>query len=244
MVKPVFVVPFYNHAAAFESFALKLAKVKLPVVVVNDGSSVEERQKLGTICQTYDFECITLPRNGGKGVAVSAGLQYAYGKGYTHAIQIDADGQHDLNDIEKFLSAAKKNPQAIICGAPIYDASAPKGRLIGRQITRFWVKIETFGANITDTMCGYRVYPLGQIAPLLKHLHFMRMGFDIEILVKSAWRNIAIINVPTKVIYPTGGVSHFKMGRDNFFISLLHTYLCCQMPVALIRKGLLKCKTR
>ena len=152
-------------------------------------------------------------------------------------MQIDADGQHDIHDIPLFFKIANSHPNDLIIGNPTYDESAPRSRLIGRKITKFWVMVETLNKNMPDTMCGFRVYPLKLIEPVLKTIKFKRMGFDIEIVVKAFRNGVKIISIPTKVIYPESGVSHFHTFRDNFYISLLHTYLCCLIPIWLIKRG-------
>ena len=225
--KPIIAIPFYNHLSLFESVAGKLSLYANFVLLINDGSDKNQTEGLKKVCQKYGFMYIEHPKNLGKGSALVTAFQYAKENGYSHLLQVDADGQHNYDDIEKFLMISKDNPTCLINGAPIYDASAPKARLYGRKITKFWVSIETFGADIDDTMCGFRVYPVSSVFQLLPILYFKRMGFDTEILVKSYLNGIKIINVPTKVIYPKTGVSHFNAFKDNFEISLMHTTLCC-----------------
>ena len=100
--------------------------------------------------------------NQGKGGAVITGLKAAFADGFTHALQVDADGQHQLDDIPKMLAKAVQHPNSVISGLPQYDASIPKGRLYGRYLTHFWVWIETLSLQIKDSMCGFRVYPLAE----------------------------------------------------------------------------------
>ena len=234
---PVLVVPFYNHGPALKQTAPALFKQNLPVIVVNDGSTTEHTRIAKELCQKYHFEYIENAQNDGKGAAVKKGLSHAIQKGYSHVLQVDADGQHNLEDIASFLDLAQKNPTALIAGQPVYDTSVPKSRLYGRKITNFWVKIETGGKLKLDAMCGFRVYPLTSIVPLLRHIWFNRMGFDVEILVKSFLNKIKIIGKDTKIIYPKGGVSHFHAFKDNFEISCLHTCLCVYSIYKLLTKG-------
>jgi len=227
MSKPIILIPFYNHGPAFKQMAAQLNKLKHPpVLIVDDGSNQQHSATALKICEKYHFFYFKNPTNQGKGGAIKQGLNWAYQNNYTHTLQIDADGQHDLNDIDTFLKLSEKNPDAIISAQPSYDKSAPKSRLYGRKITNFWVWIETGGRLKLDTMCGFRVYPLLKIIPILSKIHFNRMGFDIEILVKSFLNNIQTIGKATKIIYPSCGVSHFHALRDNIEISCLHTYLC------------------
>ena len=237
MIKSVIIVPCYNHADAFTKVADKLSKFQEPVIVVDDGSSAVQSKKIKNICTAHKFFYLKNLKNGGKGAAMITGFKFAIAKGFTHALQIDADGQHDIRDIPLFFKIATSYPKTLIIGNPVYDASAPRSRLIGRKITNFWVMVETFNKNMPDTMCGFRVYPLKLIEPILKTIKFKRMGFDIEIIVKAFRSGVKIIPVPTKVIYPETGVSHFHAFRDNFYISLLHIYLCCLIPSWLIKRG-------
>lgn len=226
MFKPIIVIPFFNHGLAFKKMALRLEKLQLPVLLINDGSSSDETQLLNQLCLKHHFFCIHNVQNTGKGEAVKRGFNWAVSKGYTHALQVDADGQHDLNDVDDFLKEAQNNPNFIISGEPVYDETAPKARLYGRQITSFWVFLETGGKLKMDSMCGFRVYPLNQMKKILPILWFNRMGFDIEILVKSFLNKIPVKAKNTKVVYQKDGVSHFRPFKDNFEIGCVHACLC------------------
>ena len=236
MFKPVIIIPCYNHADAFEKLAVHLIDFDLPIILVDDGSNLGQSKKLKNICYKHRFEYIHNYPNGGKGMAMKVGFNTALHLGYTHALQIDADGQHDINDIKAFLDLAKHNLDSVIVGNPVYDASAPLSRLIGRKITNFWVAIETMNIHMPDTMCGFRVYPLKSICNVIKHVHFNRMGFDIEILVKMYWYGVDFIKKSTRVIYPSDGISNFRVFKDNLYISLLHTYLCAMMPFGILHR--------
>jgi hypothetical protein len=155
--------------------------------------------------------------------------------GFTHVVQIDADGQHDARDIKNFLELSEINPTAIINGCPLYDNSVPKCRLYGRKITNFCVKLESLFVDIGDAMCGFRLYPLTEISDLLDDIKSYRMGFDIELIVKAARKNIKIINYRTKVKYSQGNISSFRMLKDNLLITFLHIYLFCTIPINYLR---------
>lgn len=240
MFKPVIIIPCFNHADAFVAVAKRLDEHKLPVIVIDDGSKQKQSKKLKQTCSKHNYIYIKHEKNAGKGAAMITGFRKAMEMGFSNAIQVDADGQHDINDITKFIELAKQNPKALIVGQPVYDSSAPKSRLIGRKITNFWVAIETLNRHMPDTMCGFRMYPVVETNRILSSLHFMRMGFDIEILVKLYRMGIKVIATETRVIYPKSGISHFHVWRDNVFISLLHTYLCCGLPWWLLKKTVKK----
>ncbi|MCL1892775.1 MAG: glycosyltransferase family 2 protein [Holophagaceae bacterium] len=213
----------YRHAKQFEAFSAYLPK-DIPVIIIDDGNTDEDARILGNI----GFPIIRLDVNQGKATALLAGMNKAMDEGYTHVLQIDADGQHNPDDIPRFLSTSQDNPGAFINSCPIYDKSAPKSRVYGRKITNFWVWVETGNDKIQDAMCGFRVYPLVAMSPILKKgLVFKRMGVDIELLVRACWANIKIITLDTKVSYPKDGITNFSLLKDNMNIFALHTLLVC-----------------
>jgi glycosyltransferase involved in cell wall biosynthesis len=168
--------------------------------------------------------------NGGKGAAVTDGLMYARELRFTHALQIDADGQHCLDDVPQFLARCIANPAALVCGQPCFDASMPRSRRIFRNLTHGMVWLNTLSFDIPDAMCGFRIYPLDPICSLiLEDRPGMRMDFDIEILVRSHWREIPMIWVETAVRYPESGISNFRLVRDNALVTRAHLRLALGM---------------
>ena len=229
------VIPSFNHSAKLAQICSALLAQNLAVIIVDDASAEVHNKALQNISDVNDdIHLVTLHKNQGKGGAVIAGLLTAQKIGYSHALQVDADGQHDLNDITSLLNLSAKYPSALISGQPIYDDSIPKGRLWGRSITHFWVHIETLSLQVKDTMCGFRIYPLASTCQLIKQVDLgKRMDFDIEIMVRLFWRNIDLKFIPTKVDYPQDGQSHFRALHDNVLISWLHTRLVIGMLVRL-----------
>jgi glycosyltransferase involved in cell wall biosynthesis len=196
------------------------------VVVVDDGSRGAGRAGVDAILQQGTARVVRRDRNGGKGAAVKTGFAAARDLGFTHALQIDADGQHDPSDIPRFLELATARPEAAVLGYPVFDESTPRGRRAAHALTNFWTRVETAGPAITDPQCGYRVYPLA--AACAVGAASDHMDFDIEIAVRLVWAGVPIINVPTRVRYlpkERGGVSHFRLFRDNVGISWMHTRL-------------------
>ena len=225
---PCIVIPIYNHKDAIGATVAHLAVHRLPIFVVDDGSDDATQQVLAALAQQYagQLTLLRLPVNGGKGAAVMAGLRAARSAGYTHALQIDADGQHDATDVPRFIEAARAEPGAVILGRPVYDESVPKARLYGRYLTHVWVWIETLSLTIRDSMCGFRLYPLALACELIDSVPLpTRMDFDIEILVRLHWRRAAFRSIPTRVTYAADGVSHFDVLWDNVRISRSHTRL-------------------
>mgnify|MGYP003115238657 CR=1 FL=1 len=238
-----FLVPIYNHHRTIEATVEKLLSYALPIIIVDDGSNEETKKVLSQLAERFASEVLlhTLPENSGKGGACLVGFRVASEQGYTHALQIDADGQHDSADIPQFLELAKQRPEALISGHPQYDDSMPTARRIGRKITHFWVHIETLSMSVKDTMCGFRVYPLAATTELMDKVNIgTRMDFDIEIMVRLYWRGVPVLFIPTKVIYPEQGQSHFRAFQDNVKISWLHTRLFFGMlpraPMLLARR--------
>ena len=240
---PCFILPNYNHGNVCREVIAELTKFGYPIILVNDASNDETTQILREINKAFNLvQLLELKENLGKGGAVIEGLFEAGRKQFSHAFQVDSDGQHNLDDIEHFLEFAEEKPEQLVCGYPIYDQSVPMSRLLPRYITHFWVWVETLSFSIVDSMCGFRVYPLEPVLNLLnKQSLGKRMDFDIEILVRLYWMNIPMKFLPTKVIYPEDGESHFNLWKDNWLITKMHTKLFFGMLVrfpSLIFRGL------
>lgn len=225
-MSPCAVIPVYNHGEAVTAVVEGVLAHGLPCILVDDGSEAGCAAVLDDLSRRDGVSLVRLAQNEGKGGAMIAGFRTASRLGYTHALQIDADGQHDTDDIPGFLELAAAHPDAVICGCPIYDDSVPKARLYGRYITHVWVWINTLSLDIRDSMCGFRVYPLDSTAALIDAEHIgRRMDFDTEILVRLYWRGVGIVNSLTHVTYPSDGVSHFRALADNVLISRMHARL-------------------
>lgn len=227
MLKYCIVVPVYNHPHYLAELVQYLQRFPYPVILVNDGSNAECTAILHQLAQQYEqVELVEHPVNMGKGQAVMSGLQHASRLGMTHVLQLDADGQHCWEDVAKFIEISQQHPQAMVIGQPVFDASIPKKRLYGRYVTHFWVWLNSLSFEIKDSMCGFRIYPLAKTLAVLDAVAFQpRMGFDSEILVRLKWENTPFVNVPTRVIYPEHGVSHFNVWRDNLGLSQTHARL-------------------
>lgn len=209
----------------------------MPCLVVDDGSEPATASLLRARAQEESW--LTLFRqepNQGKGVAVLRGIAEARRLGFSHALQLDADGQHTLEDIPAMLSMAEATPAALVSAAPVFDDSIPRARLYGRYITHFWVWVETLSFSITDSMCGFRVYPVVATDNLATtHRIGNRMDFDTDVLVRLYWRGTPIQFLSSKVHYPKDGISHFAPLADNLRITWMHTRLVCGMLLRLPR---------
>ncbi len=237
------VIPVYNHELAIGQTLERVLAHNIPVILVNDGSNDVCSERLEALAQQNQEQVhlVSLPVNRGKGDAVKAGLNQAHQLGYSHALQIDADGQHDARDIPRFIETAQQHPTKLILGAPIYDGSASRLRVYGRYLTHVWVWINTLSFQIKDSMCGFRIYPVPALMALLqKHSCGHRMGFDTEVIVRWYWQGGRVVNLETQVLYPENGVSHFHYLRDNVRQSSMHARLFFGMllrsPRLLLRK--------
>jgi predicted LPLAT superfamily acyltransferase/GT2 family glycosyltransferase len=226
--RPCAVIPTHNHWRSLRAIIARLQAENLPVFVIDDGSDAETRRALADLQSSSEgFELVRFEDNRGKGAAVMHGLALAAERGFTHALQLDADGQHDLAVLPEFLARARQRPDAVVTGQAAYDRSVPLGRKIGRWITHFWVWVETLSLRIPDTMCGFRIYPLAAVEKLSAQRIRIgaRMEFDTEIAVRLFWGGAPYISIPVRVIYPPENSSNFRMLKDNLRISAMHTRL-------------------
>ena len=222
--RPCVLIPTYDNPRTIRAVVERVRSYLPDVVVVDDGSAAEGRAEVARLGAEGLAIVVHRPRNGGKGAAVKTGFSAAHERGFTHALQVDADGQHTFEDIPHFLDASRRHPAALVLGAPVFDASAPRGRRWGRKLTQFWTNLETLGGVIADPLCGFRVYPLREA--IAADAWGDAMDFDPEIAVRIAWGGTPVLNLQTKVRYlraDEGGVSHFRMGKDNALISWMHT---------------------
>jgi glycosyltransferase involved in cell wall biosynthesis len=235
------VVPVYNHEHAIGTVVSRLREQGLPVILVDDGCSPSCARVLDQLSELPEVTLLRHEVNRGKGVAVITGFRGAAKLGFTHAIQVDADGQHTLSDARRFVEAAREAPDAVICGRPVFDASIPKARYYGRYLTHGMVWLQTLSFDIIDSMCGFRLYPLATTLALADSQHIgPRMDFDSEIIVRLHWRQVPMRWIDTRVSYPIDGVSHFRMFLDNVRMTWLHIRMTLGMlirlPVLLWRK--------
>jgi glycosyltransferase involved in cell wall biosynthesis len=225
-VRTCAVIPTYDNPMTIGRVVSEVRRHVPDVIIVDDGGHGAAVRALDEICDQGTSLVVHHERNAGKGAAVKTGLRTARDLGYTHALQIDADGQHDTADIPTFLARAAERPQAAVLGHPVFDATMPRGRRAAHALTNFMVLLQTGGRFIVDPQCGFRVYPVD--AALEVAARGDRMDFDIEIAVRLHWAGVPIVNVPTGVRYlpaADGGTSHFRPVRDNVAISWMHARL-------------------
>lgn len=223
-------IPSYDTGARVYDTVREARAHWNPVWVVVDGSRDGTDQGLQALAQADPgLRVFVLPHNQGKGAAVLHGLQQAQAAGFTHALAMDADGQHPAALIPAFMQASRARPETMVLGRPLFDASAPKLRVRGRKISNAWTRLETLGAGVGDALFGFRVYPVAPLVQLMTASRWMRrMDFDTEAVVRLVWRGVKPINLDAPVRYfsaAEGGVSHFRYGRDNLLLVGMHTRL-------------------
>jgi glycosyltransferase involved in cell wall biosynthesis len=229
--RPCAIVPVFDHEHAVRQVVAGLRDAGLPCILVDDGSARACALVLDDLAATVaGVTLLRRARNGGKGAAVADGLRAALAAGYTHGLQVDADGQHAMADVARFLAAGAARPDALVCGQPVFDASMPRSRYILRYLTHVLVWLNTLSLQVRDSMCGFRLYPLAPVVAMLaQERPGQRMDFDIEVMVRLHWRGLPMVWLPTRVTYPADGVSHFRLVLDNVLISRLHARLFAGM---------------
>jgi len=230
-VNPCLLIPIYNHGATISEVVESLADLDLTCLIVDDGSDRETRTVLESLALEHPWVRVERrARNGGRGAALRSGYRLAAQLGFSHAAQLDADGQHDPRDVPLLLEAARRSPEDLVLGYPVFDETAPRARRYGRWISRFFVWLEICSLAIRDPLCGLRCIPLQAALRVLDRVQCGdRMDFDTEFAVRLVCDGLRVTNVPTRVRYFANGISHFDMVRDNLRISWLHTRLVFEM---------------
>lgn len=229
--RPCLVLPVYDPGPALARTVAALASYGLPMYLADDGSGPGTRLELARLAaQQPLIRLLTLAPNRGKGAAVMAALRRAGQDGCTHALQIDADGQHDPAAAAEFLALGRAHPGAVIAGVPRYDHSVPTARKYWRYANHVWVWINTLSLDIRDSMCGFRLYPLAPtLAVMARTAIPQRMAFDTEIVIRLHWDGVPVLNAPVDVVYPEDGISHYRAWRDTLAIIWMHTRLFFRM---------------
>lgn len=223
-------IPSYNTGARLLATVAEARRYWRPVWVVIDGSTDGSGEALlEHSCGDAGVRVLRRQRNGGKGATVFDGLRAAAVQGFTHALVMDADGQHSASSIPEFMALSRAHPDAVVLGTPVFDDSAPWLRVVGRRVSNAWAQLETLWGGIGDSLFGFRVYPIGALLEIMESSRWMRrFDFDVEAAVRLCWRGVPIINQPAPVRYwrtDEGGISHFRYGRDNLLLTAMHARL-------------------
>jgi glycosyltransferase involved in cell wall biosynthesis len=244
-MKSLVLIPSYNTGPILRRTVTAVLAQGPNVLVVIDGSddgSDENLEELGDEAAGR-LEVLRLVKNQGKGAAILAGITLAQKKGFTHALSMDSDGQHRVDEIPRYLAVAQKHPGAAILGKPIFDDSAPNIRVQGRKISNWWANLETLNWGIGDSLFGMRLYPIAPLREVFASTFgARRFDFEPEVAVRFCWKRIPVLNLPTPVRYLTaedGGVSQFRYLRDNTLLTWMHFRLLIgflfRLPLLLAR---------
>lgn len=238
-------IPSYNTGATLYATVKAARALWSPVWVVIDGSTDDTAKGIQSLAASDPgLRVLVLPQNQGKGAAVMQGLAAAQAAGFTHALTMDADGQHPADLIPTFMQASLARLDTMVLGKPVFDASAPLLRVRGRRVSNGWTHLETLGAGIGDSLYGFRVYPITPLLSIMRRQPWMRrFDFDTEAVVRLAWRGVRPVNIDAPVKYlraDEGGVSHFRYGRDNVLLTWMHARLMVEfllrLPGLLVRR--------
>jgi len=227
-------IPSYNTGSRLLETVKEVLGCWQPVLVVVDGSTDGSERAVVELARSEPgLRVMELPRNGGKGSAVLAGAELVQREGFTHALVMDADGQHPADRVADFMRASQSAPTALVLGRPVFGPEAPLVRLKGRQISVNLVHWETFGQGIDDPLFGFRVYPLVPLVRVLRSTWgARRYDFDPEVAVRLFWAGTPTLNLPASCRYLSraeGGISHFHYFRDNVRMVWLHTRLITEL---------------
>lgn len=230
----IVLLPTYNSGPRLAEVVAETLRHWQPVMVVVDGSTDGSKRAVLALAESEPaLTVLELSRNSGKGAAVLAGAAAAQARGFTHALTMDADGQHPAASIAEFMTASQRDPEAMILGSPLFPPNIPRERLHGRKLSTGMVRLEMLGPAIDDPLFGFRVYP---IAPLLRELGPRRGGrrydFDTEAAVRLGWAGVRPRNIAAPVRYfsrEEGGISHFHYVRDNVTLVWMHTRLLAEL---------------
>ncbi len=240
-------IPSYNTGAKLFETVAEARRFWRPVWVVIDGSTDGTADTLTGIAENDpDLSVFVLARNQGKGAAVLHGLRIAQAQGFTHVLTMDADGQHNAADIPRMMALSTAQPDAMVLGSPIFDASAPAVRVAGRRVANLLANVETLWAGIGDALFGLRVYPIVPLLRAFRATRWMRrFDFDPEAAIRLCWMGVPPVNFATQVRYfrpDQGGVSHFRYLRDNLLLSFMFLRLLAEMPPRLALAALRSCR--
>ena len=223
-------LPSYNSGEQLSRTLEAILPVWRPVYVVIDGSTDGSGQAAqARFADEPGCHFQFLPQNSGKGGAVLAGLKWMEREGKTHALVMDADGQHPVESIATFMQTSFLHPHSMILGVPVFGPDAPKERVRGRLVGNGFAHLATWWGGIQDSLFGFRVYPVKTARRMMESLRTARrFDFDTELAVRLYWSGVEPINLPAPVRYPAktdGGVTHFHYLRDNLLLVGTHTRL-------------------
>jgi len=241
-VNPCLLIPIFDHKDTIRGVLQSVEALRLPCLVINDGSGPRTREVLDAVAKEFDWvEVQHHPVNRGKGFALRHGYRLAAARGFTHVLQFDADGQHDTRDAPRFLKAARAHPDAVVLGQPVFDTTAPRLRIWSRKLSIGIVWLATLSREVRDPLCGFRCLPLAPTLRLIERTAMGdRMDFDPELAVRLVWEGTRVVTLPTHVRYFADGLSHFDVVWDDVRLAWLYMRLTLRMlaslPAVLLRR--------
>lgn len=244
LMKACVLIPSYNSGSLLRQTLESVLSVWDDVFVVIDGSTDGSDKEIEELGMGKGLRVIRMPENRGKGSAVLEGIALAGNEGFTHALAMDADGQHPAEYVLRFMEAGEKHPNALVLGEPVFAEDAPALRVQGRKISNWWANLETCWWGINDSLFGMRLYPIAPLQKVFSETSFARrFDFDPEVAVRLCWKGVPVLNLKTPVRYLSmeeGGVSQFRYLRDNTLLTGMHLRLffgfAVRLPVLLLRK--------
>jgi glycosyltransferase involved in cell wall biosynthesis len=179
----------------------------LPTLVVDDGSV----DATPDVARRAGAMVISHPHNRGKGAALMTGFRWALQEGYQAVLTLDADGQHDPDEIVKFLTAYETDGGDLIIGQRDFS-QMPFVRRLANAFGS-WLFSLVIGARIFDNQSGFRLYT----RPLLERFDPTSTGFELEVetIAQAVYAGLRIGWVEIRTIYGTGKRSHFHPLRDS-----------------------------
>jgi len=234
------IIPSYNSGRLLRRTVEAVLAKWQPVWVVLDGTTDESAEDIAELAKkSAGLRVIALRENGGKGAATLVAMQAALAEKYTHALVMDSDGQHPVEQIQEFMEIARSQPEAMVLGVPVFGAEAPSERVKGRRVGNAFAHFETLWSGVEDSLFGFRLYPLAPAVRVMESIQTARrFDFDTELAVRLCWAGVRPINRPAKVFYPPreeGAVTHFKYLRDNLLLVGTHTRLVFGMIPRIFR---------
>jgi len=219
-------IPAYNEQKTIKHIVNRCLSYTSHVMVIDDGSS----DATLSIVKNTNAEVFSNTMNMGKGATLLKGFQLAIERGYDGVIALDADGQHNPDDLPRFLSVVQQTPTGLIIGARrINVKNAPRVRLLANKMADFFISLAA-RKRLFDTQSGYRYYP-GQFLQkyLANPLKSNRFAFEAEILISAVSEKLPIHYVDIQSCYPTNArASHYRSGKDTWQIAKAITKLIFQ----------------
>lgn len=230
--KPAILTPTFNNAATLAGILARLRPLSLPLFVINDGATDETALILQRVAHDWpEIRILTHSQNRGKAAALHTGFAAAAAAGFTHALTVDTDGQHDPEQAPLLLEMARANPRALVLGArPWNPEGCPPRSTMGRRVSNALLRWES-GARVSDSQTGYRVYPLALMRAIACRTG--RFSFETEVIARARWAGFQVMQTPidSRYLPPETRVSHFKPFADSMRALLLHLLLLPQAPI-------------